>query len=103
MMPNPVKLNNSLLISYLFSTFSPRLHIDHSLDYPTNNMQHVFAFITERYIASKLMFPVMTVTLTYLVVVIIVREFQHVISGLRLRAKYRFFCVKIDLKYQSGP
>ena len=49
------------------------------------------------------MFPVMTVTLTYLVVVIIVREFQHVISGLRLRAKYRFFCVKIDLKYQSEP
>ena len=49
------------------------------------------------------MFPVMTVTLTYLVVVIIVREFQHVISGLRLRTKYRFFCVKIDLKYQRGP
>ena len=35
MMPNPVKLNNSLLISYLFSTFNPRLHIDHSLDYPS--------------------------------------------------------------------
>ena len=66
-------------------------------------MQYVFAFITKRYIGSKLMFPVMTVTLTYLIVVIIVREFQHVISGLRLRAKYRFFYVKIDLKYQSGP
>ena len=25
------------------------------------------------------------------------------ISGLRRRTKYRFFCVKIDLKYQSGP
>ena len=25
------------------------------------------------------------------------------ISGLRPRTKYRFFCVKIDLKYQSGP
>ena len=37
-------------------------------------MQYVIAFITERYIASKLMFPVMTVTLTYLVVVIIVRD-----------------------------
>ena len=66
-------------------------------------MQYVFAFITKRYIASKLMFPVMTLTLTYLIVVIIVREFRHVISGLRLRAKYRFFCVKIHLKYQSGP
>ena len=66
-------------------------------------MQYVFAFITKRSIGSKLMFPVMTVTLTYVIVVIIVREFQHVISGLRLRAKYRFFYVKIDLKYQSGP
>ena len=33
-MPNLVELVNSLLISYLFSTFNSRLHIDHSLDYP---------------------------------------------------------------------
>ena len=32
-MPNLVQLVNSLLISYLFSTFDSRLHIDHSLDY----------------------------------------------------------------------
>ena len=50
-MPNLVELVNSLLISYLFSAFDSRLHIDHSLDYPsklTINMQYVFAFITER-------------------------------------------------------
>ena len=34
-MPNLVQLVNSLLISYLFSTFNSRLHIDHSLDYPS--------------------------------------------------------------------
>ena len=35
MMPNLVKLVNSHLISYLFSTFTPRLHTDRSLDYPS--------------------------------------------------------------------
>ena len=57
-MPNLVELVNSLLISYLFSTFNSPLHIDHSLDYPSklyNNMQYVFAFIN----------------LTYLIIVII--------------------------------
>ena len=34
-MPNLVQLVNSLLISYLFSAFDSRLHIDHSLDYPS--------------------------------------------------------------------
>ena len=34
-MPNLVQLVNSLLISHLFSTFNARLHIDHSLDYPS--------------------------------------------------------------------
>ena len=34
-MPNLVQLVNSLFISYLFSTFNSRLHIDHSLDYPS--------------------------------------------------------------------
>ena len=34
-MPNLVELVNSLLVSHLFSTFNPRLHIDHSLDYPS--------------------------------------------------------------------
>ena len=73
-MPNLVHLVNSLLISYLFSAFNSRLHIDHSLDYPSklyNNMQYLFAFITKRYIASRLVFAVMAVNLTYLIIVII--------------------------------
>ena len=70
-MPNLVHLVSSLLISYLFSTFNSRLHIDHSLDYPSklyNNMQYVFAFITKRYIASRQVFAA---NLTYLIIVII--------------------------------
>ena len=73
-MPNLVELVNSLLISYLFSTFNSRLHIDYSLDYPSklyNNMQYVFAFITKRYIASRVVFAVMAVNVTYLIIVII--------------------------------
>ena len=73
-MPNLVHLVNSLLISYLFSTFNSCLHIDHSLDYPSklyNNIQYVVAFITKRYIASRVVFAVMAVNLTYLIIVII--------------------------------
>ena len=45
-------------------------------------MQYVFAFITKRYIASRLVFAVMAVNLTYPISVIIAgdaeREFQNV-------------------------
>ena len=71
-MPNLVQLVNSLLISYLFSTFNSRLHIDHSLDYPSKlTICSMYLHLLLKDIASRLIFAVIAVNLTYLIIVII--------------------------------
>ena len=107
-MPNLVELVNSLWISYLFPTFNSRLHIDHSLDYPSKlTTCSIYLHLLLKDIASRLVFAVIAVNLTYLIIVIIAywkRVSECLFLALiRLRTKYRFFCVKIDLKYQRGP
>ena len=72
-MPNLVELVNSLLISYLFSAFDSRLHIDHSLDYPsklTTYSIYLHLLLKDIYIASRQVFAVMAANHTYLIIVI---------------------------------